>query len=202
MSRKPEIKKCYEEGLINRRALARYLVKHHIAEPHQLEAAIAMLRRFPFATKKPGQKITSLFADVRISLKDDIVIFDFKKEKTLLPKIQKLVTATDYDRGDTLKLVVGSSTIKVFIDKKNEPILKDLLEGYHPKQVIKNISEVSLLFQDTATITPGIISFLTTELSLADITLTELLTASPELLIYVKEEYVLKAYEIIKRLQK
>ena len=57
LSKKPEIEKCYAEGLINRRALARYLVKQKIAERHQMEATIAMLRRFEFT---PGKSLTRI----------------------------------------------------------------------------------------------------------------------------------------------
>ena len=46
----------------------------------------------------------------------------------------------------------------------------------------------------------GVLSTITRELTVNNIVITELLTASPELLIYLKEEYVLKAYEILKRL--
>ena len=48
VSKRPEIEKCYQEGLINRRALARYLIKNNIAKNNQMEAVIAMLRRYQF----------------------------------------------------------------------------------------------------------------------------------------------------------
>ena len=48
LSKKPEVETCYQDGLINRRSLARYLVKQGIAKSNQLEAVIAMLRRFKF----------------------------------------------------------------------------------------------------------------------------------------------------------
>lgn len=200
LSKKPEIEKCYQEGLINRRSLARYLIKQDIAHTNQLEAVIAMLRRFKF--KEYEKESKDMFKDIRINLKDKILILDFEKEKKLLQKLQRLIANTDYDKGDTLKIVVGSASIKLFIDQKKENTLKDIFNQFKLKYKFSDISEISLVFPDGAIKSRGILSVITRELVLNDIVVTELLTASPELLIYVKEEYVFKAYEILKSLHK
>jgi hypothetical protein len=58
-----------------------------------------------------------------------------------------------------------------------------------------------MMFPDAASETRGVLAVLTRELALNDVVLAELLTASPELLIYVRDEQVAKAYEIVRRLQ-
>jgi hypothetical protein len=199
LSKHPEIEKCYSTGIINRRSLARYLIEQGLADKNQLVAVIAMLRRFEFREEKEEKDI---FRDVRINIKDKILILDLEKSKELLKELQKVIAQADYDRGDTLKIVVGSSSIKLFIDKKNEKKLKSILERFKHKKRFSDISELSLLFPEKAVSTKGILSTITRELSLNNISITEFLTASPELLIYMKEDHVIKAYEIIKRLQK
>lgn len=200
LSKKPEIEKCYQEGLINRRSLARYLIKEGIAKNNQLEAVIAMLRRFKFKEQKKETK--DFFRDIKVNIKDKILILEFEKEKELMQKLQKVIAHTNYDKGDTLKIVVGTAAIKIFIDKENESEVKDLFKQFKLKHRFDNISEISLLFSDKATDAKGILTTITTELSLNDISVNELLTGAPELLIYLKDKYVLKAYEIIKRLQR
>jgi len=203
LSSKPEIAKCYQEGLVNRRALARYLIQTQIAPKNQFDAVVAMLRRFPFEEYTQNQKeALALFKTARITLKDNIVILDFKKDKQILQKLQKIISHINYDAGDTLKIVLGTSSVKVFIDQKNLELLKESLEDFTLKSTIKKISEISLQFSDDAMRTKGVVSIISAELLLHNIVITELLTASPELLVYVKEEYVLKAYEVVKSLQK
>jgi len=90
----------------------------------------------------------------------------------------------------------------VFLDEENEERVKDIIETFKLKNKVTNISEISIMFPDKAIETGGILSTITKELIVNDIIVSEMLTASPELLIYVKEEYVLKTYEILKRLQK
>ena len=198
LSKHPEIERCYSAGLINRRALARHLIKKGIADQRQMEALIAALRRFPFKEQKEQK---DLFKGTRINIKDAILILDFEKEKDLLQRLQKIVAHTDYDKGDTLKIVVGSASIKLFIDQKKEDALKNIMGEFTVQYRMRNISEFSILFPSSTIKSRGIISAITRELSMHDIPVLELLTASPELLIYVSEEHVIKTYEILKSLQ-
>lgn len=198
LSKNPAIESCYAEGLINRRGLARYLIKQGLAKNNQMEAVVAMLRRFPFQ-KKESKK--SVFKNTRINIKDNIVILDFEKEKTLVQELEKLTKQTDFDKGDTLKIVVGSTSVKVLIDGTNEEKIKDLTKKYKLNNELRNISELSIIFPDTAIKERGILSTITKQLTLHDIVVSELLTASPELLIYLKDKYVLKTYELLKSLQ-
>src|SRR3989338_7391403 len=200
LSKKPEVETCYQEGLINRRSLARYLVKRGIGKSNQLEAVIAMLRRFKF--KEIAKQAKYLFSKTRINIKDNITILDFEKEKELVQKLQRLIANTNYDRGDTLKIVVGSSSVKVFFDEENEKKVKEAIGNFKLQNKLSNISEISVMFPEGAIKERGILSTITRELAVNEIVLSELLTASPELLIYLKEDYVLKAYDILKRLQK
>ena len=62
--------------------------------------------------------------------------------------------------------------------------------------------EISLMFPDESVKSKGIISALTRELALNGVLIIEILTASPELLIYLEDKYLLKALEVIKCLQK
>jgi len=122
LARHPEIEKCYQEGLINRRALARFLVTRGVGGPQDLEAVVASLRRYDFGDL--GVEGPDLFHEIRVTLKDRIMIVDFEKERALLQDLQKVLGQFEYDRGDTLKLVVGTASIKLFVNEGKEPALR------------------------------------------------------------------------------
>ena len=196
LSKKPEIEKCYSEGLINRRALARYLIESKVAKPDQLDAVIAMLRRYDFK-KVDSEK--DIFKELKTSIKDNLVILNFQKEQELLQYLSKIVAQTNYNISETLKVIVGTSNVTLIIDEGKEKALK---LNYTILHRLSDVSEISLQFPKKAIDCKGIISVLSRELYLNDIIVSEMLTASSELLIYIKEKYVLKAYEIIKSLNK
>lgn len=199
LAKKPEIEKCVQHGLVNRRALARHLIKQGIAKANEMEAVIATLRRFQFKNFQKTE--TDVFGSVQIRIKDNILILDFEKDKALMQDLKKIIDSANYDKGETLKIVIGTGSVTVFIDEANRAQLKDILRNYKLKDEHKHISEISLLFPTSAIETKGIISFLTRELFLHDILITEMLTANAELLLYIKEEYAVQAYELVKRLQ-
>lgn len=198
LSKNPAIETCYAEGLINRRALARHIIRKGIANKNQTEAVVAMLRRFQFEKQTKGN---NPFGKTRINIKDNIIILDFEKEKELVKELQNLIKQTNYDKGDTLKIVVGSSNVKVLIDESNESKVKGLSDNYKLNNKLRNISELSVIFAESAVDERGILSTVTKQMTLHGIVIAEFLTASPELLIYLDEKYVLKAYEILKDLQ-
>jgi hypothetical protein len=193
LSKRPEIEKCYAQGLINRRALARHLIKQGVAKHSDLDALIAMLRRYGF--KKHLGNDLALFRDIRISTKDSIAICVYEKTDQNVMSISRLSEKTALAKGETLKVVVGSLNLKVFLDEKN---LRNISK---PDEVIRGISELSIVFGNEATEKKGILSYLAREFSNNDIVISEFLTASPELLIYLKEEYVIQAHEILKELK-
>lgn len=198
LARRPEIEKCYRLGLINRRALARHLIAAGVAERRQMDAVVAMLRRYEFGAEEEVTR--DLFPAMRISVKDRVLVLDFAKDKELLRRLERLIAQIDYDRGDTLKIVVGTSSIKLFVDQAKEAALRPLFERFTVKHRLDHLSELSLLFPEEAVRTRGVLSVIVRELAVRDIVVTELLTASPELLIYLREEYVVAAYGLLRSL--
>ncbi len=190
---------CQHEGLINRRALARHLLANGVGGPDGLDAVVASLRRYDF--REFEGEGPELYPEVRVTLKDRIMIIEFEKDKALLHDLQKIIGQFEYDRGDTLKFVVGRTSIKLFVDQGQEPAVRPLLTRYKVRRRLDRLSEISMMFPDAATETRGVLAVLTRELALNDVVLAELLTASPELLIYVRDEQVATAYEIVRRLQ-
>ena len=198
----PEIRKAYQLGLINRRALARRLIKD-IPElkQGQFENIIATLRRLELP-KLEHKKIAAILPGIRIVVKDKIAIINLVKSKELLKELQGLIAKIDYDKNETFKIVVGTSSVKVFIDEKNLGLLDEIASK---KEIIykhKNMSELSLLFPENASESKGIISHLSSALTINDIVIEEMLSCSPELLLYIKEEATLKTYEVLKKMQK
>ncbi len=200
LSMHPEIEKCISHNLVNRRSLARHIIKNKVADKGRLDAVIATLRRIE--CRKFSDEDSSIFTKVRLRVKDNIAILDFEKDKKLMQELKKIIDSANYDKEETLKIVVGSASIKVFIDESNHMEVKRTLQDFELNKEHMNISEISMIFPKQAVSTKGIISFISRELYLNDITINEILTASPELLIYLKEDYAAEAYKIIKRLQK
>ena len=199
LAHRPEIERCVRAGLVNRRALARQLIELGWATPDQFDAVVATVRRYDFG--RDAAPDADLFPQIRVSLKDRILILDFERDRSILGRLERVIAQIDFDRGETLKIVVGSQSIKLFLDARKEAALRPLLERVHPIHRWDHLSEISMVFPESATTTRNVLAVIARELSLNGIVITELLTASPELLVYVREDQAARAYEVVRGLQ-
>ncbi|PIY60436.1 hypothetical protein COY95_01790 [Candidatus Woesearchaeota archaeon CG_4_10_14_0_8_um_filter_47_5] len=200
LSARPEIKRCYYQGLINRRALARYLVKQEILSGRtSLEAVVGMLRRVEM--EKEGVFCdTTIFNHIRITVKDHITIFDLKKSAHVMEQLKELISQIDPLKNETFKMVLGSASVKLFLDSYNNMLITEHIKKDDTINKHDQCSEISIFFPEKARSSKGVISFLTTEFALHDIIITEFLSCSPELLMYLEEKHTVKAFGILKRL--
>lgn len=201
LNKNPQIRLSYAQGLINRRALARKIIDDEKSlSKSQFEATIAALRRIQ--NQKQGTSSQKILSDFSILIKDGIAIANLSKSKDTIRQIQSFMPQISYEKNQTLKMVVGSESIKVFIDSKNSHLIEKFVCKSDILYMKKSITEISLSYPSQAREQKGIISYVSTCLFLHGIAIEEFLTCSPELLLYVNEKDSLKAYEILKNMQK
>ena len=198
IDRHPEIRAA--KSLLNTRAVARDFIKEESLQPKNIEAVVAMIRRFDI---KPIISYTNqkIFSDIKISIKDEITILDYEKSNIILEKLKDIVSGINYNKNETLKVVVGSHSVKIIIDSSNTELVKQKLGKTNLLKKYSNISEISLLFSSKAIKEKGIIAYVTSELLLGGINIEEIITCTPELIIYVDEKQSLKTYEILKKIK-
>ncbi len=200
-SRNPDIREARNKGLVNRRALAGYIAKKEGLSTGQIEAIVTALRRIGIK-KEETHDLARLFKDITITTKDKIAVVSLEKSDSTLQKIQKVLSKVSYAKNETLKLVEGSSAIKIFIDEFNLDKIKDIFTSSEIKKIQKDVAEMNMFFPESATKTKGIIAYVASEFGIENINIIELLTGTPELIIYVGENDLLKAYNTIQRLKK
>lgn len=197
-NRKPHIRKAYAEGLINRRALARHIIKEE-ALNDSLDAMITALRRFdvPEAEKES----LDIVKKINISTKGSIAIICMEKNNDTLEKLNKVISIVDYSKNETLKIVEGNQSLKLFVDGSKVGKIKEIFSSKDIIKIIKNIAELNLIFPENAIKTKGIVAYITANLQMNDINIVEILSCTPELIIYIDEKDLIKTYETVKRLQ-
>lgn len=195
-NRRPDLRNAASQDLVNRRALAKRIIKESGLGKFSLDAIITALRRFEFESlpEKPPLE----FSEVKVRTKDHLVILELDKTEHNLQCLEKLFSAVRPYQDQTLKIVVGAS-IKLFLDDKNVERVKELFEG--KVSVKTGVAEVVLQFPEKAGKTPGIAAYVTAEFSTERINLVEVLSCTPELLLYVDVKDLLRAYETIQRMR-
>lgn len=186
---------------MNRRALARYIVRAEHLEHTTIDSLISVLRRFDTEKSKDEEQFGKLLAEVTISTKENIVIITLKKSARAIEKLPKVIACIDYSKGEILKIVQGALSLKIFIDESNLKAVKEIFDDADIVGIMKNIAEINILFPKEAMEAKGLLSYIASQLAMEGITFIELITCTPELTLYVEKKHLLKAYEALWKLE-
>lgn len=198
-AKNPGVRDARNRGLVNRRSLARYIAAEEKIPANKLEAVIMALRRYPLEKEK-AKDFKKFFKGMRTSAKDNICVISLKNTDSVIEKTARLVHSINHGPNETFKIVQGALSIKLFLDNSR---LKQAKEYFQPGEIIEvydNTSEINIILPQDVVKTQGVISYITNKLVIDKINILELLTSSPELLIYVDNKDLLQAYEAIKNM--
>lgn len=102
-------------GLGDWPALAHSLVGRGTATPEGHDAIVAALRRHDFGA--PEAPVRDLFRRARFRFKNRILVPDLPKDESLVRELQDELARTDHDRAATLNFGVGTTAVKLFVDR-------------------------------------------------------------------------------------
>ncbi len=190
------VQKDLARGLVNTRALAKYLLEQHNLSAG-IDAVISAIRRFEsqHLFEKEEKALEQVFQHGIVSTKNNVACI------TLDLGFRKLVqrlSATE--RVPHCKIVTGRNALKLVVDNPEFAYVKSLFADDEIQKVENDLSEISVVVSPQAVKTKGVMARIANELSLANINISELLVCPPEFLIYVKERDIVKAHESVLKL--
>jgi len=193
------VKHGLARGLINVRALARWI---QVATPGEtsFDAILSAIRRYPI--KQSSAKRENIGKMIlKLSLKNRIVVVSIRNQPELQLTIARFAGEVNYARGDSFRVVSGMDSVSVTIDSKNLSKLDSKL----PKQaVLKKLGNLAEIVVDMASEDmPGVISAITAELAMNDVSIIQLSTVGPgRIIILTNERDAMKAYQSLEEMSK
>ena len=124
----------------------------------------------------------------------NIALAKGKEANKALPRIFSII---NFERGETLRIVQGEESIKILIDEKNLDKMLDIIPRNIILNIQKDLAEVNMHLHPEAVKTPGIVLVLATELIMNNVNMYEIMSCVPEMLIFVEEKDLLKAYQVL-----
>ena len=178
----PCIRKDMSRGLMNTRALARYIIKERKIDA-TLDAVISAIRRYELG------RCDRIFEDahrmmaqiVAISTKSPLANISLTRDTEIQKLLPQLFSVIHYDQGAVLRVIQTDESIKILLDEKN-------------------LAEINVHMHPDAKYAPGVIAITSNELAINGINILEAMSCISELLWFVEEKDLLKAYNILNRL--
>jgi aspartokinase len=158
-------------GLINDRALARYIQKA-TNERYSFEALVSAIRRYPIQESTKTRTITSKVIR-KLGLKNNISVVLLRNRAELQSVLARFAGELDHAGGDTFRIITTAKVVKLEIDSKNADELLARVQKGDLLQRWDNMAEISVETSVEMRDTPGIIASLFTELAMNGVSVLE-----------------------------
>jgi len=158
-------------GLINSRALARYIQKE-TNERYSFEALLSAIRRYPLQ-HSAGKRLLVGKTMRKIWLKNNITVILLRNRPELQPVLAKFAGELDHSGGETFRMITTAKVVKVEIDTKNVEALTVKLQKGDVLDRRDNMAEILVETSDEARDVPGVLAALLTELAMNDVSIME-----------------------------
>ena len=193
MAKDLAVQDTISRGLINIRALAKFLIKRHELNT-SVDAVISAIRRY---SKDKGIKIEQenvkkIFKDSSVSTRNNIA--SIRVRRTAISRFQDIINQTE-----KIKSVIGTKEIRLIANEKEVNEIKNIAD----KSLIDvetGLSEVSLTISELGLNQKGVLARIANEISLRGVSINNLIICPPEFLILVKKEDLVKTHEALLQL--
>ena len=196
----PSIRRVMSLGLINTTALSKYLIVNKKVEG-TLEAVSSSIRRYKYDRYEDVFNIASKIVSLgEISTKSKLANIALIKDSEVEKILPKLFSVIQFHRGDVLRIIQADEAIKILVNEKNLETVKKLFSSKKIIKIDRNLAEINMHLHPDAVKTPGIISIISTELAINGVNIMETMSCVPEMLWFVKEKDLLKAYNVFNQI--
>ena len=192
-------RRALEKEIVSLKNLAVYLIKKEKLDA-SADAVISAIRRYkeerPLEKRYDhAKKIIAQSTDVRITTNIAQIVLERSHEVQRL--LQQAFETINYEKGDLLLVMQGEQTLKLLINQKNLERILAAFPKRSVREVKKDLAQINVQLSEEAVRTPGIISTISTELMLHGINLEEMMSCVPEMLFFVRQKDVVRAYEVL-----
>lgn len=188
------LKKGLARKIINIRALAKYVAKKFSL--NSIDSIISAIRRFDTEeAEEEEEKVLNVFSGSIVRTKNDVSCITFNAPYSYV--FEKI---SEIENLSPVRAVVGSKELKILLEKQFVEKIKTLFDKKQLKKIEEGLSEISIMLQEKAIETKGVMAKIATEIALENINIIELVVCPPEFLIYVKQKDIVKAHETVLRL--
>lgn len=208
------VKKYVSENTFLLEAMSKELISHgNLAEQlkpeieHELgkkvkESAIVMaLRRYEEELQDFDKKIKKFKFQGEIIVRTNIIDFNVVKSSNLLNKIKNIYNLVNFDKGDTLNIILGSNEVSVVANEKYKDKLSNFLKGEKILNKEFDLVALTIVFEGKNFFTtPGVIFTEIRKLAWEQINIFEIISTMTELTFILSKKDSMKAYVVLQEL--
>lgn len=208
------VKKAVSENSFLLEAMSKELISHgNLAEQLKPEieqelgkkvkesAIIMALRRYAEELQSFDKKLKKFKFHGEILMRTNIMDFNIVKSNSLLNKIKNIYSLVNFEKGDTLNIILGSNEISIVTNEKYKEKLSKFLKGEKFLNKKFDLVALTIVFEgkDFFT-TPGVVFTAIRKLAWEQINIYEIVSTMTELTLILSKKDSIRAYNALQDL--
>ena len=194
------IKKGLQWGIINIRALTRYMREIEGVDSSD-DSILGIIRRYPVSDRESADT-HRIFRGCELSLRNKVAELEIEYHQETMYQVAEFASNLKTVRGENVKLIVGAGLIRIIAD---QIALDTFSKTLRPREITaysRDLTEIMVHLPPTAHTTKGVVAKVTMELALNDINLAGIVDTCTELSLVVAETDAPRALDALQRMLK
>ena len=204
VSEQPFVEEGLASGIISFGNLAEEMlpkIEDELGKKVRLPAVVMALRRYSEQISEHRERNKSFDFTGEIIMKTNICDFTVVKSPSLLTKLKTIHRLVNFERGDTLNVVLGNNEVSIVINEKYMQKLAKFLSGEKILNKEHGLVSLTIIFtSDDFLHTPGVIFNAVRKLAWENINIYEIVSTMTELTFILNKKDSIKAYNVLHEL--
>ena len=204
VSENPFLLEAMSKDLISYGNLAEQLksdIEQELGKKVKESAIVMALRRYAEELHGFDKKIVKFKFSGEIIMRTNIMDFNIIKSNNLLNKIKNLYSLVDFEKGDTLNIILGSNEVSIVTNEKYKDKFTNFLKGEKILNKEFDLVALTIVFGSKDFFdTPGILFTSTRKLAWEQINIYEIISTMTELSFILSKKDSMKAYNALQGL--
>ncbi len=201
ISEQPFLEEALGNGIISMGNLAEQLlpsIEHELSKKVSQAAIVMALRRFAEEVAEQRKKTREFNFTGEILMKTNVCDFTFVKSQSFLSKLKTVYNLVNFERGDTLNIILGNNEASIIINEKYSEKLMKFFSSEKLLNKEKDLVALTIIFtSDDFTHTPGVIFNTVRKLAWENINIYEIISTMTELTFILNKKDSIKAYNVL-----
>ena len=203
VSSQPFVEEGLANGIISIANLAEQMlpkIEQELNKKIKLPAVVMALRRYAEEIAEHRKKAAKFDYAGEILMKTSICDFTVVKSTSLMAKLKTIHNLVNFERGDTLNVILGNNEVSIVISEKYMEKLIKFLSGEKILNKENNLVALTIIFTGDFVHTPGIIFNAVRKLAWENINIYEIISTMTELTFILNKKDSMKAYEVLQEM--
>lgn len=198
------VEEALSNGIISIASLAEKMlpkIEKELGKKIKLPSIVMALRRYADEISKHRKKTAKFDYTGEILMKTNICDLNFVKSLTLMTKLKTIHNLVNFERGDTLNVIVGNNEVSIIINEKHMEKLLKFMAGEKILNKEEGLVALTIVFtSDDFAHTPGVIFNVVRKLAWENINIYEIVSTMTELTFILSKKDSMKAYTVLQEL--